>query len=640
MKTLNKKQELNREESSTNTRWKPVAAKSNLKAIVNDHNWGIKLLPDVRWFKVETSEKDWLFHEFDIEKREHKPILEMMPFRNRKINRYVVWQLLRLERLKARGDIKAYFRVVWALMSSKSYVVLSLNEVLRRWYKEQPYYKVLQVAKYIRKLVRQRETYMEFNRVYIPKKKGIRPLGCPTPAWRVYLHMYGTPMKILLADLVTPVQNAYIPGRGVLTAWQQIVEHLANNEYNVYEFDLKGFFDSVKPQAVLEYLEKKAKMPEPELAWLSMLLRSVPKLPTNIKMSEHIQMMKRSVLEFAWMAMSNPHSPIVNFETGKMVRVQLAWENPRLKPSLKTPEFRQKMELQRIEAQKQWMKDRVHNYHFHGLPQGSPLSPLLSILPLDFIVSREEEVKSVLYADDGIEFTLGREVPKFTHKRTVWSGVERNMEKSGWVRFDGVWLKPLRFLGIEYDGARFRARTRNGASLEWEDSKRFLIWLKDNWRSLEKQNKGVPDSQKLNLRESLEVNFREQFEDFKLANPTWEEDFKSRFLGFMFSRLQGDSWNPEVSQSFTLRALEGSLQDMHLVSWMRKKCIGEKLQLYNSSSFSCHCLWQDLDREYNLRRLNGKVTIGHVGRRILNNWNPIKRLRWVFTKSRGNSRVR
>jgi len=77
------------------------------------------------------------------------------------------------------------------------------------------------------------------------------------------------------------------------------------------------------------------------------------------------------------------------------------------------------------------MKDRVHNYHFNGLPQGSPLSPLLSILPLDFIVSRETEVKSVLYADDGIEFTMKDEVPDFTHKRKVWSGVERNMEKSG-----------------------------------------------------------------------------------------------------------------------------------------------------------------------------------------------------------------
>jgi len=111
--------------------------------------------------------------------------------------------------------------------------------------------------------------------------------------------MYVTPMKILLKDLVTPAQNAYLPGRGVLTAWRQLTELLGEDKYNVYEFDLKGFFDSVRPQAVLEYLEKKAKIPEPELAWLSMLLRSVPKLPTYMKMSEHVQMMKRSVLEFA-----------------------------------------------------------------------------------------------------------------------------------------------------------------------------------------------------------------------------------------------------------------------------------------------------------------------------------------------------
>jgi len=67
-------------------------------------------------------------------------------------------------------------------MASKSYQVLCLNEVLRRWYKTLPYYKVLQVCRYVRKLVRARENYMEFSRVYIPKKKGIRPLGCPTPS--------------------------------------------------------------------------------------------------------------------------------------------------------------------------------------------------------------------------------------------------------------------------------------------------------------------------------------------------------------------------------------------------------------------------------------------------------------------------
>jgi len=95
-------------------------------------------------------------------------------------------------------------------------------------------------------------------------------------------------------------------------------------------------------------------------------------------------------------------------------------------------------------------------------------------------------------------------------------------------------------LGIEYDGKEFKAKTRNGATLKWDDSKRFLMWLKDNWQSLQKQNKNVPDSQRLNLRERLEVNFRELFEEYKGNNPTWEMDFKSRFLGFMFSRLQGD----------------------------------------------------------------------------------------------------
>jgi len=82
----------------------------------------------------------------------------------------------------------------------------------------------------------------------------------------------------------------------------------------------------------------------------------------------------------------------------------------------------------------------------------------------------------VLYADDGIQFVergLKRD-PRWDVDNAEYAGVMLNEEKSGWVVRDGKWLKPLVFLGMEYDGVTFRAKTRNGATLEWDDSHRFL----------------------------------------------------------------------------------------------------------------------------------------------------------------------
>lgn len=50
-----------------------------------------------------------------------------------------------------------------------------------------------------------------------------------------------------------------------------------------------------------------------------------------------------------------------------------------------------------------------------GLPQGAPFSPLLSILPLQKVVTDD----TIMYADDGIIFTPpGSEVPTFDERKS------------------------------------------------------------------------------------------------------------------------------------------------------------------------------------------------------------------------------
>jgi len=124
--------------------------------------------------------------------------------------------------------------------------------------------------------------------------------------------------------------------------------------------------------------------------------------------------------------------------------------------------------------------------------------------------------QSVLYADDGL--ISCEDKPQITD---LERGIEENEAKSGWVKRDGRFLRPLSFLGFTYedqpymdplskvavvvmafllDGVlgtflaltlsamlliwvlpdsrpRIRASTRAGATVEFDEPRAFLAWL-------------------------------------------------------------------------------------------------------------------------------------------------------------------
>jgi hypothetical protein len=48
------------------------------------------------------------------------------------------------------------------------------------------------------------------------------------------------------------IQHAYLPGRGVITAWQELVKAL--EAPHIYEYDLKSFFDKVSVRTIVKEL--------------------------------------------------------------------------------------------------------------------------------------------------------------------------------------------------------------------------------------------------------------------------------------------------------------------------------------------------------------------------------------------------
>lgn len=68
-----------------------------------------------------------------------------------------------------------------------------------------------------------------------------------------------------------------------------------------------------------------------------------------------------------------------------------------------------------------------------------------------------------MYADDSVGFSdspINLSIPR------TMGGVVFAPEKCGYVKYEGKWLKPLKFLGLMCDGKLFKASTRKGSNLE------------------------------------------------------------------------------------------------------------------------------------------------------------------------------
>lgn len=84
-----------------------------------------------------------------------------------------------------------------------------------------------------------------------------------------------------------------------------------------------------------------------------------------------------------------------------------------------------------------------------------------------------------------------------------------------------MWLKPLKFLGLEYDGNTnvLRSRTRKGKTLIYDKEKML---------------------REMNRRD---LNLHPNDENYTESKNTFYEFTRSKYIGFVTSRLFNGSWN-------------------------------------------------------------------------------------------------
>lgn len=98
--------------------------------------------------------------------------------------------------------------------------------------------------------------------------------------------MYACFLQIFLEDYISPRQHAYQPGKGCVSAWKDLAKKMENYKY-VYEIDLKGCFDNIQLDNVLNILEKLG-MPKRTLYHIENINLSIPEFPKEKLLDESI----------------------------------------------------------------------------------------------------------------------------------------------------------------------------------------------------------------------------------------------------------------------------------------------------------------------------------------------------------------
>lgn len=536
--------------------------------------------------------------------------------------------------------------------------MLAFNHVIPNWHRKMPKWKVKSILRSLHKIILSDETNLKFKRVYIKKPSGkYRPLGCPTIAWRIYLHMLNQ-LLVLYAyqrKIISTCQHGFLPRRGTLTAWRDILSRVIKSP-DIYEIDIKGFFDNVDHGSLRNSLRNDLNLPKDWLDRIMLINRSLVELPSKEEQlveepDAKIRYNADSTISKQYLNVPGPHPhsdiPIPDDLMITMMKedmedldgVPISW----IKNNYETV-YRKYQELQWATLESlgvshddvdkesvsshRWMFESPEQnwYKQVGVPQGAATSPFISILSLGkFTRSMNGEVlertKSYIksksyrcclgYADDWIIYGQRMQVSDIDDALLHSSGTRLNPSKSGWVRKDGLWVKPLKFLGLSYNGLtdKLYASTHNGANLEF--SKHNLIHALSIASSprihhylYTGQSGGSMTKDKIYANSPLDdLTVCDSEGNIETIHPgdssyeKWESLSKAEALGLLQSRLYINDWNAsDVSQNFKLTSVAKSY-----VAGVRRKL---KLNIFNCSSYAMDWLinWQSWKIQGNIRK--------------------------------------
>lgn len=318
----------------------------------------------------------------------------------KQMNRYLKFMNRRLVSLWKSGKID---QLIWTwcfmLKNSETYQLCLFNRVKRDWYWSMDKHKALTTFLSLVNQMRRWRLNIFLTRFYILKKSGKwRPIGSPTIESRVLTRSFADLIYLLYQDERAKYQHGFMKGRGIHTAFRDIVTMHASGLTKVFEFDFRSFFNLINWKELLQKLSDKSKL-------LSNLIADLLR-NTTYKLKD---LRKEAELE---------HLITFRYGTPKKGKYK-------------------------------------HLFHRSGLPQGTNLSPLLSTLTIEGVRAPNG---LVMFADDGLCMYHPEDTKYISREVTPWlngiwfKGAEIAPEKTG-IRLDFC-----KFLGIIIDLERKELR--------------------------------------------------------------------------------------------------------------------------------------------------------------------------------------
>lgn len=495
-------------------------------------------IPSVCKYDIITNPYNFLLEKLGIKLRLPKKVIYEVIEENEGLNKYMEHILKRIRKLTSRGEYAKAWKVAkLQIKYSKAFRVTAFNFVCKGWYYNMALGEVFKINKLVNKILVKELADLDYKRVYIPKPNGkVRPLGVPTKEWRIVLHLVNGFIVEILRGSLLPTQHAYIPQKGTMSAWRDVIKQVLKNKF-IYETDLKGFFNEVSVWKILDILNGvKCSLSD----WIYHLCQSIPKFPSKLKLDE-----------------SRFYSQEWSKEDVNLIQKLFA--------TYSTKDMGEENVL------------RYKNFGLlpGGVPQGSPISPFLSILAVKDYLSQQN---SVNYADDQVFF--GNQ--EFTVRDNPEIGLvhSRDTSKCKWVMKDGKWLgNGLKFLGLRLTKSwELMAETRNGVVAGI--NKHFLtIYSNEGIRRL----RGIKTLGQLNKYVDWVVKNSGKYHNPKevLLNIS-----SRKIFGFVLGCMQINDWSNDHSVADQRKAVRNHLAKLN------KKSLTKRVPANLDSSKSIPFLWE------------------------------------------------
>lgn len=502
--------------------------------------------------------------------KKHDPVIIYEKYGNACLNRYIIHQCIRMNQAVTKKNYKLFWTIAWSILTrSNTFFVVALHHIKPDWHRTLSMTSVFRIMEAYKKIRRDPTPNLNYTRILIPKDDGSeRPLGVPTLTWRIYLHNWTNILSILLVPQISKSQHGFIPGRGTLSCWKELLTKI--EDPYIYEFDLKKCFDNIDIFKTLTTIFELSKTPEHIINHFGSICYSPPKYTDKPRTQDELELMHY----YSGFPQGCPFSPLLS---AYAISESLCKVFPR---HILYADDGLLFGYTETEIKKGFSHPLLQDY---GILQNTEKSswikhPGTVTNPLKFL--------GLLLIGNKL-MTNTRQHKNSPNKLTITN-------KSLYLHPIGTISHPtlLKKILHQLDTLSLRAhdlimtmmkepRTEIGAA----DLEELLDHAKQiSPTSLER---GDPETSDL-----TSFGWVHTYRD-KLNDRTWEQFIKSKISGYLISRLYNNSFKIDnLHQDFTLRFTQNS--------WLgrgRYNGLDTLITVFNSSSYACRSLINMLKRQ-------------------------------------------